>query len=84
MRRNGLIISQSRVNPVDGQTALTKSIYFNPYRFIVMDFLSDILGFLSQRKKWWLAPIILLLLLIGVILVIGGGSAVAPFIYTLF
>ena len=49
-----------------------------------MDFLKDLLEFLSESIKWWLAPMIILLLLIGIIIVIGGGSAVAPFIYTLF
>ncbi|HRG10118.1 MAG TPA: DUF5989 family protein, partial [Cyclobacteriaceae bacterium] len=49
-----------------------------------MEFLKDILKFMSARKKWWLTPVILLLIFIGILLVIGGGSAVAPFIYTLF
>jgi competence protein ComGC len=49
-----------------------------------MEFLSDLWGFLKERKKFWLAPVIIVLLLLGILLVIGGGSAVAPFIYTLF
>jgi hypothetical protein len=49
-----------------------------------MEFLSDLLKFLGERKKFWLAPIILVLLLLGVLIVIGGSSVVAPFIYTLF
>ena len=49
-----------------------------------MDFIKDLLQFLSERKKFWLAPIIFVLLILGVLIVIGGGSAIAPFIYTLF
>lgn len=52
--------------------------------FLTMEFLSDLLKFLKERKKWWLMPMIVVLLLIGVLIVIGGGSAIAPFIYTLF
>lgn len=49
-----------------------------------MDFLTDLWGFLKDRKKFWLLPIILVLLLFGVLLVLTSGSAIAPFIYTLF
>ncbi|MEM7104276.1 MAG: DUF5989 family protein [Bacteroidota bacterium] len=49
-----------------------------------MEFLTDLWGFLKERKKFWLAPMIIVLLLIGVLLVIGGGSSVMPFIYTIF
>ncbi|MDH3392529.1 MAG: DUF5989 family protein [Desulfobulbaceae bacterium] len=49
-----------------------------------MDFLKDLWGFLSVRKKFWLLPIILTLLLFGVLIVLTSGSAIAPFIYTLF
>lgn len=49
-----------------------------------MDFLKDIWGFLSVRKKFWLLPAIIVLLLVGTLLVIGSGTAVAPFIYTVF
>ena len=49
-----------------------------------MEFLTDILRFMKQRKKWWLAPVIIILLLLGILIVLGGGSALAPFIYTLF
>ena len=49
-----------------------------------MDFLTDLWGFLKERKKFWLLPIILVLLLFGVLLVLTSGSAIAPFIYTLF
>ncbi|MEQ8910221.1 MAG: DUF5989 family protein [Vicingaceae bacterium] len=49
-----------------------------------MEFLSDLWGFMKERKKYWLTPVILVLLLLGVLIVFGGGSAFAPFIYTLF
>ena len=49
-----------------------------------MQFLKDLCGFLSQRKKFWLLPIILVLLVFGVLIVLSSGSAIAPFIYTLF
>jgi hypothetical protein len=49
-----------------------------------MDFLSDLWGFLKERKKFWLLPIILILLFFGGLIVFTSGSAIAPFIYTLF
>jgi hypothetical protein len=49
-----------------------------------MDFLRDLWGFLSQRKKFWLLPLIMVLLTFGVLIVLASGSAIAPFIYTLF
>jgi hypothetical protein len=49
-----------------------------------MDFLSDLWGFLRQRKKFWLLPLISTLLLFGVLIAFAGGSAIAPFIYSLF
>jgi len=49
-----------------------------------MDFLKDLWGFLSERKKFWLLPAILVLLLFGALIVLSSGSAIAPFIYTLF
>ncbi len=49
-----------------------------------MDFLKDLWGFLSERKKFWLLPVVLVLLLFGVLIVLTSGSAIAPFIYTLF
>jgi hypothetical protein len=48
-----------------------------------VEFLKDLWGFLSQRKKFWLLPAILVLLAFGVLVVLGSGSALAP-IYTLF
>jgi competence protein ComGC len=49
-----------------------------------MSAISDLWGFLKERKKWWLLPMVLVLLLFGVLIVLTSGSAVAPFIYTLF
>jgi hypothetical protein len=49
-----------------------------------MDFLSDLWGFLRERRKYWLMPLILVLLLLGGLIIFAGGSAIAPFIYTLF
>ena len=49
-----------------------------------MEFLKDLWGFLSHRKKFWLLPIILMLVGLGAIIALASGSAIAPFIYTLF
>ena len=48
-----------------------------------MEFIKDLIYFLSERKKWWLLPLFIFLLLIGLIIAFSK-SAVAPFIYTLF
>ena len=49
-----------------------------------MNFLSDLWGFMKERKKFWLLPLLIIFLLFGALLFFAGGSAVAPFIYTLF
>jgi hypothetical protein len=49
-----------------------------------MEFIKDLWGFLSGRKKFWLLPIIVILLAFGALIVLSSGSAIAPFIYTLF
>jgi Family of unknown function (DUF5989) len=49
-----------------------------------MEFLKDLWGFLSQRKKFWLLPAIVILLMFGTLMVLAAGSAIAPFVYTLF
>ncbi|MCB2016113.1 MAG: hypothetical protein KDF54_01120 [Hydrogenophaga sp.] len=49
-----------------------------------MSFLSELLTFLSKRKKLWLLPLILLVLVIGALLILAEGSVLAPFIYTIF
>ena len=49
-----------------------------------MEFLSELWGFLKERKKFCLIPIILMLLLIGGLFLLTSGSAIAPFIYSLF
>jgi len=48
-----------------------------------VQFLKDLWGFLSQRKKFWLLPLIVILLGFGVVIALAG-TAIAPFIYTLF
>lgn len=54
------------------------------YKERKMNFLSDLWGFLKNRKKFWLLPLITILLALGVLIVLASGSAIAPFIYTLF
>ncbi len=49
-----------------------------------MNFLFEMLQFLSKRKKLWLAPLIIVMIIIGGLMILGQGSVVAPFIYTLF
>jgi hypothetical protein len=49
-----------------------------------MEFLTDLFGFLKERKKYWLLPLILTLILLGGLIVFTSGSAIAPFIYTIF
>jgi hypothetical protein len=50
----------------------------------MLELLSDLWGFMRQRKKFWLAPIVIVMLLLGTLMIAAQGSAVAPFIYTLF
>jgi len=50
----------------------------------MLELLSDLWGFMRERKKYWLAPIILVMVLLGLLIVLGHGSAIAPFIYTIF
>ena len=49
-----------------------------------MEFLTDLFGFLKERKKYWLLPLILTLILLGGLIVFTSGSAIAPFVYTIF
>ena len=49
-----------------------------------MDFLKDLWGFVTKRKKFWLLPLILVLLGFGALVVLTSGTAIAPFIYSLF
>lgn len=49
-----------------------------------MEFLSEFIGFLRERRKYWLMPVMLLLLALGGLVILAKGSAVAPFIYALF
>jgi hypothetical protein len=48
------------------------------------EFVTELWGFMKERKKFWLLPIITVLVLLGGLIVLTQGSAVAPFIYTLF
>ena len=48
------------------------------------EFLSELWGFLSERKKFWLLPILIVIGLFGGLIIFSQGSVVAPFIYTLF
>ncbi|GKX33958.1 MAG: hypothetical protein MnENMB40S_15760 [Rhizobiaceae bacterium MnEN-MB40S] len=50
----------------------------------MIELLSDLWGFMRERRKFWLAPIIIIAVLLGALLVFAQGSVVAPFIYTLF
>jgi hypothetical protein len=50
----------------------------------MLDFLSDLWGFMRVRKKFWMAPLIIVLLLLGGLIIFAQGSALAPFVYTLF
>lgn len=48
------------------------------------EFVSDLWGYIFERKKFWLAPLIICLVLLGALIVLTQGSAIAPFIYTIF
>lgn len=50
----------------------------------MLEFVSDLWGYMRARKKYWMAPLIIILVLLGTLIVLGQGSALAPFIYTLF
>jgi len=49
-----------------------------------MGLISELWGFMRERKKWWLIPVIVVMLIVGSLLVFAQGSALAPFIYTIF
>ena len=46
----------------------------------MLDLLTDLCGFVRERKKLWMAPIIGIMLLLGILVVMTQGSALAPFI----
>ena len=50
----------------------------------IMNFLFEIIRFLTHRRKLWLLPIILFVLVFGGLLLLTQGTVVAPFIYTVF
>lgn len=49
-----------------------------------MSVLTELLEFLSARKKLWLLPLLALFLIFGGLFVLSQGTVVAPFIYTIF
>ncbi len=49
-----------------------------------MWFLTEIWGFMRERKKYWLLPILVMMVVFGGLIVLTKGSAIAPFIYTIF
>ncbi len=49
-----------------------------------MSFISEVWGFLIERKKFWLFPVVIILGVFGGLIVLSQGSAIAPFVYTLF
>ncbi|MBO4336263.1 MAG: hypothetical protein J5846_10635 [Desulfovibrio sp.] len=66
-----------------GITPIPRKISKKPGE-VSVNFLSDLWGFMKERKKFWLLPLLIIFLLFGALLFFAGGSAVAPFIYTLF
>lgn len=46
--------------------------------------ISELWGFMKQRKKFWLLPIFLVLISVGALFVFAQGSVIAPLIYTMF
>ena len=48
----------------------------------VVEFLSDFLAFLRERKRLWLLPLVVILLLMALLVSLTHDSAVAPLIYT--
>lgn len=46
--------------------------------------ISELLGFLWERRLWWLIPMVAVLVTMGLLLVFAQASGIAPFIYTLF
>jgi hypothetical protein len=50
----------------------------------MLSFLSEIVAYMSARKKWWLMPVLVVVVGIGGLLMLAQGSAIAPFIYTIF
>ena len=48
------------------------------------DFITELWGFMRERKKYWLLPIIVILVMLSTLIAVTSGSALAPFIYTLF
>ena len=49
-----------------------------------MEFLKELISFLTERKKIWLLPIIIVFIVLGLLIFMAEGSVIAPLIYTLF
>lgn len=50
----------------------------------MMEFLKELISFLTERKKIWLLPIIIVFIVLGLLIFMAEGSVIAPLIYTLF
>lgn len=50
----------------------------------MFDILSDIWGFMKERKRWWLLPLVIMLIIFGALIIFSQSSALSPFIYALF
>ena len=46
--------------------------------------ISELQGFLWERRLWCLIPMVAVLVTLGLLLVFAQASGIAPFIYTLF
>lgn len=49
-----------------------------------LEIISELMGFLWQRRLWWLLPMVFMLVIVGLLLVFAQATGLAPFIYTLF
>ena len=49
-----------------------------------MEFLKELIKFISLRKKFWLIPIIIVMMILSGLIILAEGTVVAPFIYVLF
>lgn len=49
-----------------------------------LEVVSELMGFLWQRRLWWLLPMVFMLVIVGLLLVFAQATGLAPFIYTLF
>ena len=54
------------------------------FKIIKMNFIKELIKFISLRKKFWLIPIIFVMMVLGGLIILAEGTVVAPFIYVLF